>query len=87
MRVAVNLIKSSDLSVLVAQASQRFGTIPRVTKLHEASGHSHEKGEHDNRYHRPASEATRYLSLGSSHLCTIMIIMALDICAPSVLFK
>ena len=48
-----------------------------MTKLHEASGHSHEKGEHDNRYHRPASEATRYLSLGSSHLGTIMIIVAL----------
>ena len=43
------------------QASARFGTIPRVTKLHEAGAHSHEKGEHENRYRWPASEGTRYL--------------------------
>ena len=46
---------------VVPQASARFGTIPRVTKLHEAGAHSHEKGEHENRYRWPASEGTRYL--------------------------
>ena len=47
--------------ILSPQASARFGTIPRVTKLHEAAAHSHDKGEHENRYRWPASEGTRYL--------------------------
>ena len=49
------------------QASARFGTIPRVTKLHEAgANHSHEKGgEHENRYRWTSSEGTRYFRFGS----------------------
>jgi len=63
---------SYDGKELERQASARFGTIPRVTKLHEAPRHeaAHEKGDHENRSYVQDSSEDDGLVRGHSHHST-----------------